>query len=270
VSARTAVWQRLWRRPAFRRGFYELLGLVLARQRGFEILNCGHHEEGYPDFPLSPETEAERVGFQLYHRIAESATWAGRDVIEFGCGRGGGARFLARSRQPRRYLATDASRLLIRAARRLGAPPPLEFKVTRAESVPEAAGSFDLGLAVEAVSPLGDRAAFLAEAARLLRADGRLLVTDFFYTGDHARNAEARFRAVIDASAFAVEQEYDWTTQAVRALEVDSPRRLATIARLPRLWRRAAIAFAGTTQSPLYRQLRDGRARHLHFVLRRR
>jgi len=267
--AAASLWQRLWRRPAFRRGFYELLGLLLARRRGFEMLNCGHHEEDYPPFPLPAEAEAERVGYQLYHRIARSATWTDTRVIEFGCGRGGGARFLASTMGSRRYVAADASRGLVRAARRLGCAPPLEFLVARSEHVPEPDAAFDLGIAVESVSPLGDRAAFLHEAARLLRTGGILLVTDFFYTRDDSRNAASGFRAVVANSAFRIDREEDWTASAVRALEIDSPRRLAAIAKLPRWWRRAALSFAGTTESPLYRQLRDGRARHLHFVLRR-
>jgi len=237
-----SLWQRLWRRPAFRRGFYELLGLFLAHRRGFQMLNCGHDEPGYPRFALPADCEEERVGFQLYHRLTQAAKLAGADVIEFGCGRGGGARFLAGACAPRRFLATDASRLLIYAARRLGAPAPLEFCVARAERVPRAAESFDVALSVEAISALGDRAAFLREAARLLRPGGVLLVVDFFYTRADSRNAAAGFRALIAESAFTCEREEDWTAQAVRALEVDSPRRLAAIARLSRLWRRAARA----------------------------
>lgn len=265
--ASPSLWQRLWRRPAFRRGFYELLGLFLARRRGFQMLNCGHDEPGYPHFPLPPEAEEERVGFQLYHRVAQSAPLTGRDVIEFGCGRGGGARFLAQSTLPRNYVATDASRLLIYAAKRLGTPAPLRFVVARAEQIPFATATFDIGISVEAVSPLGDKGAFLAGAARVLRPGGTLLVTDFFYTREDSRSSVAGFRALVAASPFEVVREEDWTAQAVRALEEDSPRRLAAIARLPRLWRRIALAFAGTTDSPLYQQLRDGRARHLHFVL---
>lgn len=263
------MWQRLWRRPTFRRGFYELLGLFLAHRRGFQMLNCGHHAPGYPAFVLPLDAEDERVGFQLYHQVARSTALQGRDVIEFGCGRGGGARFLTNTERPRTYVGTDASRLLIYAARRLGVSPALRFRVARAERTPFAAGSFHVGISVEAVSPLGDKAAFLAEAARVLRPDGALLVTDFFYTRETSRNSAAGFRQLLVDSRFALEREDDWTAQAVHALEVDSPRRLAAIARLPRVWQRAALAFAGTTQSPLYQQLRDGRARHLHFVLRK-
>jgi hypothetical protein len=64
-----------------------------------------------------------------------------------------------------------------------------------------------------------------------------------------------------------VDTEENWTKQAIEALEADSPRRLAEIHRLPRLFRQLAISFASTVVSPLYQQLRDGRAVYVHFGL---
>ena len=99
---------------------------------------------------------------------------------------------------------------------------------------------------------------------------GRLHVVDFFYTRESSPNAAARFRAAVARSPFALVGEEDWTPNAIAALEADSPRRLAEIEKIPRLLRGPALAFAGTTASPLFRQLSDGRAQHLFFSLQRR
>jgi SAM-dependent methyltransferase len=257
----------MWRRRVFKQGFYEVLGLILLRHRRLQVLNCGYDEAGYPRIKLRPEWEADRLGFQLYHRLARSAPIDGADVFEVGCGRGGGARFLTSHFLPRSYKATDFSHLFILANRLARSSNGLRFRFAHADRLPFAANSFDLGFAVEAVHPLPDKTAFLDEMARVLRPGGRLLMADFFYARDSSPNALSGFRAAVEKSPLKVEIEEDWTAQALAALEADSPRRLAEIARLPSVLRRPAISFAGTRESPLYHQLRDGRAGYVHFAL---
>jgi len=268
VSA--TLWQRLWRRALFKRAVYDVIGLMLLRHPGLQMLNCGHAEDAYPEFPLTPEQEPERLGYQLYHRLVRYHPITRADVLEVGCGRGGGARFLETTFHPHRYLATDASRTLIRAQRRREpANSRLVFAAARAEHLPVPDASQDIVIGVETLSPLADKAVFLREVARVLRPGGRLLIADFFYTRSDSRHAAGLFRRLASESPLVTITDENWTAQAVRALEEDSPRRFAEIGKLPKLFRSPALSFAGTTQSPLYRQLKDGRAVYLHFVLRR-
>jgi SAM-dependent methyltransferase len=250
--------------------FYEVLGLVLLRRRGMQILNCGYSDPGFPAIVLAPEREAERFGFQLYHRLVSGMPLEGSEVLEVGCGRGGGARYLSERFRPLTYAATDSCLLFAIANRLRPRPPGLRFRLARTGRLPFAPGSFDFGIAVEAVHPLPDKAAFLAEMARVLRQGGRLLIADFFYARESSPNALAGFRTAIAASAFNLDVYEDWTGPALSALEADSPRRLAEIQRLPRVFRKPALSFACTAESPLYHQLRDGRATYAHFELSRR
>ncbi len=267
-APRAPYWQRLWRRPVFKRGFYEVLGLLLWRQPGLQMLNCGYAEKDFT-LPTPPsDLVAERLGCQLYHRLVRDVALRDRDVVEIGCGRSGGARFLAHTTQPRSYLATDASRLLILGNRRRSTPG-LRFAAAAATALPVAAASCDVLLGVEAIHPLPDKGALLAEASRVLRPGGVLLLADFFYTRETSPHSVAGFHALIRAAAWRLVSEEDWTQQAVAALAEDSPRRLATINALPRLLRRPALSFAGTTESPLYRQLGNGQARYLFFKLQK-
>lgn len=270
-APRAPLWQRLWRRPAFKRAFYEALGLLLLRRPGLRMLNCGYLSgDGGPAFPLTADEEPERPGYQLYHRVVHGARLAHADVLEVGCGRGGGARFLAERFRPRTYVATDAARLLVAAQQRAANNPAgLSFRRARADHLPFPADSFDLCLSVEAVHPLPDKPAFLAEAARVVRPGGQLRVADFFYTRESSPSAVTAFRAHLANSPWLPGAEEDWTRAVLAALEADSPRRLAEIDRLPRWCRSAALSFAGTTASPLYRQLRDGRACYRLFALER-
>jgi len=131
------LWSRLWRRPLFKRGFYEVLGLVLWRRKGLQLLNCGYADANYSRFPLPLVDEPERLGYQLYHRLVRDTPLAGKDLVEIGCGRGGGAHFLARECGLRRLIATDASFMLILGNRRRPGPP--NFGVSNGVRQPVAA-----------------------------------------------------------------------------------------------------------------------------------
>jgi len=72
------LWSRLWRRPLFKRGFYEVLGLVLWRRKGLQLLNCGYADANYSRFPLPLVDEPERLGYQLYHRLVRDTPLAAR------------------------------------------------------------------------------------------------------------------------------------------------------------------------------------------------
>lgn len=243
------------------------MGLMLMGRRDIQVLNCGYQEPDYPAFALRPEWEIERLGFQLYHRLIGSETLRGTDVIEIGCGRGGGARFLTENFGPRSYWATDNSRLLIAANRLRRRPRALRFRYARADRVPFKAATFDVGIAVEATHCMSDKAAFLCEMARVLRPGGRLLIADFFYRRDSSPSALSVFRKAVRESAWKVDAEQDWTSNTLASLEADSPRRVDEISRLPRLIRKYVLSFASTVESPLYQQLRDGRAMYVHFAL---
>jgi ubiquinone/menaquinone biosynthesis C-methylase UbiE len=212
---------------------------------------------------------AERCGFQLYHRLAASAGIDGADVFEVGCGRGGGARFLAEHCRPRSYTATDSCVSFLLANRIGRRPGRLRFRFARATRLPFGPKSHDVGIAVETVHALADKAAFLAEAGRVLRPGGRMLVADFFYARETSPNAISGFRRAVSQSPLRIRLEEDWTRQATAALELDSPRRVAEVNRLPRVVREPALSFACTSASPLYHQLHDGRAVYAHFELER-
>ena len=60
-------------------------------------------------FDLQPDDEAERYPIALYRHVATLAPVAGRDVLEIGSGRGGGASYVARYLKPRRMVGIDLS-----------------------------------------------------------------------------------------------------------------------------------------------------------------
>ena len=84
--------------PAFkkflwRRWYQHLAGYQVADWR---FMNYGFSDEesGQAPLALQPADEENRFAIQLYHHVASAADLNGLDVLEVGCGRGGGASFL--------------------------------------------------------------------------------------------------------------------------------------------------------------------------------
>jgi len=80
------LFSRLWRRPWFRRQFYNALGLLFHRQLSWQMMNCGYRDSG-TQLTLPPEREPERTSYELYARLIAETPLAGRDVLELGAGR---------------------------------------------------------------------------------------------------------------------------------------------------------------------------------------
>jgi ubiquinone/menaquinone biosynthesis C-methylase UbiE len=101
----------------------------------------------------------------------------GGDVVELGCGTG----LYTRAYAPacRQVLATDVSAPMVESARRaLAALPNVSVQLADAVATGLPAGSADAVVAVNLLHIVPDAAAVLAEARRLLRPGGVLVVAD--------------------------------------------------------------------------------------------
>lgn len=263
------LFDRLWRRPWFRKQFYNALGLLFRRQLSWQMMNCGYADQG-PPLALPPEYEAERLSYLLYERLIAGSPLAGRDVLELGAGRGGGARYLHNIHHPRRLIALDYAEESIRWCRRNFSSPGLKFVCGDAGAPPFPDASFDVIVAVEVTHCLTDKPLFLASAARLLRPGGRLLIADFFYRRPDAMHALGKFDAAVAGSALTLLTSDDWTAGAIAAIESDSARRARVITEtVPRFLQKTALGFASTTASSTYLAMRDGRTVYRRYLLER-
>jgi SAM-dependent methyltransferase len=224
------------------------------------------------------DQDPDRFGTNLYDRVASGAPLEGRDVLEVGCGRGGGAAFVFERHRPRSLTGLDLARSAIERAQRDHARPGLRFVQGDAEALPFGDASFDVVLNVESAHWYPDIGRFLAEVFRVLRPGGFLLLADLRHIdlSAHAddtlmpRSDMRRFVADLRASPFVMIEDEDITANVRRALELDSPRRRMLIETgFPRLLRKQALAFAGVVGTPLYECLASGEMTYRRFVLQK-
>ena len=131
------VEKRLWR------AFYDAASRR-GRDPGTDLMNYGYAAPGD-----ATSTDPDHFGRRLYERVAGAADLAGRDVLEVGCGRGGGSASVFERFRPRSMTGLDLSRTAIERARANHARPGLTFASGDAEHLPFAGGSFDAVLSVE-------------------------------------------------------------------------------------------------------------------------
>jgi len=212
---------------------------------------------------LAPEEEEDRYFIQLYHRTvagseergpstvpprgrSPGSPLAGLDVLEVGCGRGGGAAWMARNLGPKMVVGTDVSPSAAAHANRRYRPDPpaepnppggvhpgisnLRFVPGDAEALPFPDASFDVVVNVESSHCYGSMDRFMAEVARVLRPGGRFCFCDVRDTSqaDVLRQSLGRGQQGMRL----VEME-DITANVQASLDRTSARKEAALARFP-------------------------------------
>lgn len=222
------------------------------------FLNWGYEEDPPMAISLEESDEPHRYPIQLYH---STATQAGglkdKQVLEVGCGHGGGASYLARALGPASYVGLDLNPAGIEFCRRNHRAPGLEFVQGNAERLPFPAASFDAVINVESSHcyPHFDR--FLGEVERVLRPGGV-----FLYTDVRQRYECARWEAgLAGAPGLQLVSWREINSEVLRGLELNPTpwggRVMDSL--VPKFMRRMARKGAPVRESWIYQHLADGR-----------
>jgi SAM-dependent methyltransferase len=249
----------------------------LAGRADVGFLNYGYAAlgEDAARLDLPPEIEPDRYSVQLYDRVAGAVELRGLDVLEVGCGRGGGTAFLFERHAPATLTGLDLSESSIAYCTRRYGRPGLRFVPGDAERLPFPDTSFDAVVNVESSHCYPDAERFFAEAARVLRPGGVLLFADLRHThvdgagGGPKIGDVPRLREQLATAGLVVVEEEDITANVVRALELDTPRRRTAIEqKAPKLFRAQLLDFMGVEGSGLFRAFAAHELSYLRMVLK--
>jgi SAM-dependent methyltransferase len=238
-------------------------------------------DAGFMNYGYAPLDEAvghHDFGLRLYAKVAGAVELRGRDVLDVGCGRGGGTAFVHERFRPASITGLDLAARAVARCQADHAGPGIGFVTGDAERLPFAPASFDVVLTVESSHCYPDMPRFLAEARRVLRPGGHLVLADFRHSrlDDGSRDAlflqedVSRLRRQLAASGLRVVEEEDITANVVQALRLDtSERRRRIERRVSGRLRCQALEFAGVEGSAFFRALAEHRVTYLQVVLQK-
>jgi SAM-dependent methyltransferase len=269
----TRITELIYRSPQhmknlFQRPWYETMS-VIDRDADMIFMNYGWAslEAGPQPLMLRPQDETDRYCIQLYHHVAAAVDLSGRDVLEVGSGRGGGASYVARCLAPRSMTGLElASRAVAFCQQHYAHVPNLRFVPGSAEDIQFPDESLDAVINIESSHCYNHIDRFFSGVYRVLRPGGHFLYSDHRLAPD-----VDGLRRKLLAPGFQLLDVEDISPNVVRALELDDERKRALIEqKVPRLLRNIFHEFAGMQGSrSQYSALRSGKKRYIRFLLQK-
>ena len=228
------------------------------------FMNYGYQGlNGEPFLKLRQEDENDRYCIQLYDHVANRVDLSGRDVLEVGSGRGGGASYLSRYHHPRSYTGLDISGNIIDFCNSYYDVEGLSFKKGFAEKLPFDPESFDSVVNVESARCYSSLKTFFQQVYRVLRKDGHFLFADMI----RPREFE-KMKRTLQECGFKILHETEITPNVVEALDRDDRRRRTLIRKkVPGFLVKSFDTFAGTKGSARYKAFTNRTYVYWSFVL---
>lgn len=166
---------------------------------GCDFFNVGFWQGISPRSALGiPQASRALVDLHL-EREPQSAKGAGLSVLDIGCGLGATTRVFADFYGAAQVVGGNYSARQIDYARQTH--PDLTFQVIDATDLPFGTATLDRVHAVEAAFHFEPRQTFIAEAARVLKPGGRLILTDLLYRRSPGLPACNSLRSIADYQA---------------------------------------------------------------------
>ena len=228
------------------------------------FMNWGYNDEN-DEISLTASDEPNRYPIQLYHRLARTVDLKGKNILEIGCGRGGGLDYITRTFKPATAIGVDLEQRATDFGKKHFNVEGLSFKQGDALKLPFDDSAFDVVLNVESSHRYPDMNKFLTNVERVLKPNGYFLFTDF-------RNPESIPELLEMIKLF----DFEWidkvriNKQVLSGLTKDSERRRQLVIKyMPRFLHKTALNFAGVSDSQIYKMIESGEYEYFIFILRK-
>lgn len=215
------------------------------------------------DIPLSDDDELNRYCIQLYHHVCSPIDLRGMEVLELGCGRGGGASYIMRYLNPKSLVGVDITNNGIRFCNQHYEIPGLSFVRDKVESLQFDDNSFDVIVNIESSHCYASMEQFLNGVYRVLRSDGYFLFADF-----RLKKHLGTLYQQLGNTGLTLLKEERISPNIVQALDLDNKRKQELIKQtVPKILQNLFSEFAGIKGTHAsYGRLKTGVMEYLSFV----
>lgn len=228
------------------------------------FMNYGYSEDNQ-EIKLEAKDQSNRYSIQLYHHLASKVDLKNKDLVEIGCGRGGGLYYIMQNFHPATAIGVELDQLAVNFCNGHYQQDGLSFLQGDAQKLDLENASCDYILNVESSHRYADMKSFLSEVHRILRPGGHFLFTDFRYSFemDQLKNE-------LIESGLEIIQERVINKEVVKALELDDPRKRMLVKKLtPKFLSKVALNFGGTIGSETYNQFVSKKYIYFSYILRK-
>ena len=217
--------------------------------------------------PLSNEDEKYRYCIQLYHHAVEGLQVENKTVLEVGCGRGGGASYVARYMSPKKMMGIDYSKNAIALCNRIHNEKNLGFVEGDASNIPFENKSYDFVINVESSHCYPSIPRFLSEVERVLRPGGVFVWTDIC-----PKKAIEKYEEAFDAFGLKCLESYEITKNVLGALDketINNTKNEIIKKNTPFYLRGIMKDFSGVKDTNIYKTLKNGRTGYYFKVFQK-
>jgi len=245
--------------------FFRLLYWYISKmdkKSDITFMNYGYSKDRH-EIALTQKDKRNKYSAQLYDYVANNVDIKGKDVLEVGCGRGGGLSYINRYLSPKTVTGLDLNSKAIKFCRRNYSKEKNTFLQGNAQQLKFEDNSFDVVINVESSHRYNQMNKFLAEVYRVLRPGGYLLLADF-----RLNNEIKDLNEHLGKSSFKVVTNEVITQNVLEALKLSSKeteKLIQTIA--PRFMRGIGKKFAATIGTPTFNKFMTHEFEYMMFVL---
>ncbi len=214
---------------------------------------------------LKEEDKKNRYSVQLYNLIATGVDIEGKNILEVGCGRGGGISYLNRYFSPNSVKGVDLNKKAIKFCKKHYPEKSNTFSQANAQSLPFSENSFDVVINIESSHRYPQPELFFTEAYRVLRPGGYFLFADF------RDDIEVdRLDSQLKKTKFHLEKKQDITSNVVEALILVTPEREVLIRKLlPGVLQSLGRTFSATTGSSTFNKFLTRKLVYMNYIFRK-
>lgn len=228
------------------------------------FMNYGYHNNNQ-QITIDEQNEHNRYPIQLYHHLASTVEIKNKDIVEVGCGRGGGLSYVARNFSTASAVGIDRDKLAISFCNRHYKMNGLSFLHGDAQKLELENNACDIVLNVESSHRYQNMRTFLREVYRVLRPGGYFLFADF----RHDYLIE-EMKIELELSGLTLMEEKFINQEVIAALELEDMRKRKLIKKLvPELLHSIALNFAGTIGSETHNKFISNKYIYFSYVFKK-
>ena len=226
------------------------------------FMNYGYSKDNNK-IELEETDEKNRYSIQLYHLVATGVDIKGKDILEVGCGRGGGLSYINRYLSPNFVTGVDLNKKAINFCNKKYSTDRVKFLQANAQKLNFQKDSFDAVINIESSHRYSRIDLFIDEVYRILKPGGFFLFADF---GDNMEIEKLKTQFV--KSNLKIVRFENITDNVIEALKLATPDREELIREiLPKFFQNLGRNFAATEGTTTYNKFLTREFEYVFYAL---